>query len=146
MAKRGEKNSIETRMKISQAQLGNKNHMFGKKHSEETKSNMSKAHAGLNTWIKGRKLSTEHKLAISRGNLGKKISEETRAKMKIAAVNRNPSQWMLGRKRPEMSEKFSGENNPMWIEDRSLVIVSDDRQTDPLHKICLLYTSDAADE
>ena len=107
----------------------------GFKHSEETKKRMSASHIGLNTWIKGRKLTEEHKLAIKIGNLGKKISEETRAKMRIAAVKRNPAQWILGSKRPDMIMRMSGENNPRWIKDRGLVKVSDDRQTDPLHKI-----------
>lgn len=131
MAKKGEKISEETKIKMSKAQIGFKNHQFGKKASLETKLKMSKSHKGINTWIKGRKLSEEHKLKIKIGNLGKRISEETRAKMKIAAVKRNPAQWISGDKspfkRPEVILKISGENNHRWLKDRSLIKHPEDR-------------------
>lgn len=118
---------------MSIAQVGSKNHMWGKKASEETRLKMSKSHKGLNTWIKGRKLSEEHKAKISAGNLGKKVSRYTIEKMKIAAKNRNPAQWLLGKKKKphteEVKKKISenrkgkavGKMNFRWIEDRTLL-------------------------
>lgn len=50
--------SVESKKKISSAQTGNKNHMFGKKHSDESKKKISEAG-------KNRKLSTESKRKIS---------------------------------------------------------------------------------
>lgn len=46
-AGRGRKHSKESALKISEAQLGDKNHMWGKIVSEETRRKMSKANKGL---------------------------------------------------------------------------------------------------
>jgi len=40
---KGSKHSEETKRKISEAEMGEKNHFYGKHHSEETKRKMSEA-------------------------------------------------------------------------------------------------------
>lgn len=47
MAHKGKKQSDETKRKMSEAQKGEKNHMYGKHHSDEGKIKMSKAHNNI---------------------------------------------------------------------------------------------------
>jgi len=57
--KKGHKVSDETRKKISEANTGKKNGMFGKKISEETREKMSRASTGRPSFWKGKKWSKE---------------------------------------------------------------------------------------
>lgn len=81
-----EYSSEETRLKISQANKGNKN-WVGKHHSKETKLKMSQSRLGI-------KLSKETKLKmslVSKGhtrNAGKHHSEETKLKISLASKGR----------------------------------------------------------
>ena len=75
--------------KISQRQLGEKNHFFGKKHTLETRKRMSKAQTGEKHSMFSRKHRMESKEKISnsiKGEnhplYGKGHSEETKMKMK----------------------------------------------------------------
>jgi NUMOD3 motif len=52
-------------------------------HTPETRAKLSQLH-------RGKKLSIAHRAAIGRGNLGGKRSEETKAKMSVAARKRQP--------------------------------------------------------
>lgn len=58
--------SEETRKKMSERQLGEKNHMYGKSMSDETKEKLSKA-------LKGRIITDEWKEKITIANTGKNI-------------------------------------------------------------------------
>jgi len=70
--KRGTKASKETKEKMKQAHLGEKNHFFGKQHSEETKQKIALAKTGkVGPWI------------------GKPRSEETKRKISEALKLRN---------------------------------------------------------
>lgn len=86
--------SDESRKKMSEAQKGEKSHMFGKTKSYETRLKLSMAHKGKKpskeTRIKqsnakkGRKLSEEHKLKIKQSNKGKIFTDEHRINLSKA--------------------------------------------------------------
>ena len=67
----GWKHSEETKKKISEANKGEKNWIYGKKHSEETKLKMSESHKGEKHWNYGNPNNyypsdeTKHKTSIS---------------------------------------------------------------------------------
>ena len=73
----GTKRSVETKMKMSEAQKGEKHHFFGKNHSKEAKQKMSESK-------KDKHLSEETKQKISQSNCGNHHSEETKQKMSEA--------------------------------------------------------------
>src|ERR1035437_1188595 len=119
----GNKASIETRKKMSDAHRGNKNHFYGKHHTEETKKilrkvnigrkfseetikKLSESHRGINTWTKGKKLSEEHKEKIGNFHRGKIRSIETRKKMSEASLGKPHSGG-------------AGEKSFRWIKDRT---------------------------
>ena len=64
----------ETKKKMSEAKIGEKNPMFDKKHTEETKKKMSE-------WQIGRKHTEETKKKMSEACKGRKFTEETRKKI-----------------------------------------------------------------
>lgn len=78
----GRIHSEETKRKMSDIRIGLTPpcSMLGKTHSEETKKKMSLSSKGFSD--KARQKQKEHML-------GKKLSDETRAKMRQAAINRN---------------------------------------------------------
>jgi len=88
--------SEETKIKMSEARKGEKNHNYGKTHSEETKIKLSEAHKGrthseesrrnMSEAHKGKTFSEEHKKNMSEGK--KNPSEETRRKMGDASRGR----------------------------------------------------------
>ena len=80
-AQKGKTLSAKTRAKLSEAQTGEKNHFFGKHHTEESKEKNRQAHLGKVPW-----------------NKGKPASEETKAKLRAKALERD----------------MSGENNPFY--------------------------------
>ena len=61
----GKKHSEETRRKLSEAKTGENHYMYGKKHSEKTRKKISKALSGENNPMFGKKLSEEHRKKIS---------------------------------------------------------------------------------
>lgn len=82
----GNSKSLKTREKISNAQLGSKNHNFGKKASQKTRELISKANSGEGNANFGKSKTDEQKLKISKansgagnGNYGKKFSNETKS-------------------------------------------------------------------
>jgi hypothetical protein len=65
------------------------------------------------------KLTTEHRRRISQALKGRKLSEETKKRMSIAAKKAGTGKWMKGRKQSEETRKkrslaWSGQNNPMY--------------------------------
>ena len=62
----------ETKKKISESQLGKKNHFYGKNHSKDTRKKMSKAKTGQNNWNYGNKTPEETKKKMSEAKTGEK--------------------------------------------------------------------------
>lgn len=75
--------SEETKKKMSDAQKGEKNYMYGKHLSEEAKKKISDSNKGKTPWNKGKTniYSEEYKKKISEAKKGKHHSEETRKKL-----------------------------------------------------------------
>ncbi len=101
--------SEETRKKLSELRVGEKNPNYGKEMSEEQKRQISEKRKGI-------KLSEEHKDKIRQRmigntwNVGKKLSDETKRKVGEAQKG---NQYMIGRKyseetRKKMSEAHKG--------------------------------------
>lgn len=80
--------SDETKMKMSQARLGEKHPFYGEHHSPETREKISKSMIG-NTNAKGSIRSYETRKKISESSKGKIVSEETREKLRQRALE----QW-----------------------------------------------------
>ena len=80
--------SDETKQKMSEVRLGEKNHFFGKSHSEETKKRISETKKAKPTsfWKgKERDEETRKKIAESlRGRVGHKHTEESRRKLSLS--------------------------------------------------------------
>lgn len=85
------KHSIETRLKMSEAQKGN-THGLGKKLSNETKLRMSES------WKNRKPMSEETKRKISESSKWKKHSIETKLKISEAGKNRSEEQKAKSRK------------------------------------------------
>lgn len=58
------------------------------KQSEETKQKISKSNKGRSSWAKGKKFSKEHIEKIKRNNMGKKRSDDCKAKLSEIGKNR----------------------------------------------------------
>lgn len=83
----GRKLSEETKKKIGEA---NSLSLKGRRLTEQHRNNISKAQklSGVGKWNKGRKLSKETKKKMSESKKGTIISEETRKRMSLAAIER----------------------------------------------------------
>lgn len=86
----------ETKRKISESRLGEKNPMFGRKHTAEEQDNLSKRFSGSGNPRYGVSLSEETKQKISEAQKGKHLTEEH--KKKIADTL---SKKFKGRPRPD---------------------------------------------
>lgn len=124
--------SEETRKKMSEAQKGEKNNMYGKRHSDATKQKMSESHMRENMSDEYRKslsegvkrsMTEERRKQISERN--KNRSEEERLNLSNAAKKRwrskeyrdnqaNSKFIWSDEKRKEFGETRKGENNPMY--------------------------------
>ena len=106
--KRGIKASEETKKKMQESHLGEKNHFYGKKHTEEAKRKNAEAHKGSighwfgktrneevkqkismalknkPSWNKGLKMSEKARKNMSKSQKGKVFSEETKLKLSLA--------------------------------------------------------------
>jgi hypothetical protein len=100
--KQGYKVLEKTKIKISEKQKG-------QHHSVSTE--FKKGHKSFNHWL-GKKHKEITKEKISLAHKGKKLSEKTREKISEALKGRKPKNHVWGRK---------GEENPLWIKDRSLI-------------------------
>lgn len=99
--------SPETREKISKAQMGEKNHLFGKHHTEEAKGKISNSNLG-------KTLSKDHKEKLIKFHIGKKRSEETKQKISKSKSGENHplfGKFHSEKTKEKMSKAASGENN-----------------------------------
>lgn len=88
---RGRKVSDETRRKQSQRQKGQPSFMLGKRHTPDARAKISAALVGEGNPFFGRKHQPDVLARIRAANLGRKDSEETRAKKSFARKGaRNP--------------------------------------------------------
>lgn len=91
--------SLETRQKMSAAQMGEKHHMYGKHHTEESKRKMS-----INS--KGHIVSQETREKISAYHKGKTVSQQTREKLSKAMTGKI-GYWNGKHHSEQMKEKLS---------------------------------------
>lgn len=125
---RGLKLSIGTRLKMSEAQKGEKHHNFGKPMSDEQKRKISEANKGRiisddhkrKLSAAARNMSAEHKRKLSETSKGRNVSAETRRAISEAnkrrvistETRRKISESNKGKTRSdETRHKLSGENN-----------------------------------
>jgi len=130
----GKEFSEETIRKMSEAQHGSKNHLFGVSPSKETRAKISAA-------LQGKKVSEETRKKLSRSLAGKRAGEkhplfgktrskETKQKISNSRINKytGSSNSFYGRKHSKetiakMKEikmgKYSGNKNPMFGKRRS---------------------------
>lgn len=78
----------ETKKKMSESQMGDKNHFYNKKHTKEALKKISDSSSGENNPNYGKTLSLETRIKISNSLTGKIIPEETRTKMRNSQKNR----------------------------------------------------------
>lgn len=83
--------SKETRKKLSDVKMGEKNHFFGKYHTQETKEKIgekNKKMSGINHPNFGKHFTKETREKQSISHKGKVLSVETKQKMKEAQIKR----------------------------------------------------------
>lgn len=102
--------SEESRKKISESRMGEKNPNFGKPLSEEARKHLSKIRSGEGNPFYGKHLSEEHRRKISEANKGKKRTKETREKISKANKGRRLSEETKNK----ISESLKGENAPNY--------------------------------
>jgi len=99
--------SFETREKISMANKGKKNGMYGKKHTPETILKYKKDRGGKKHPLYGKKLSEDTKRKISLKHKGMTYGSETRRKVGEAMKGRP----VLDKTRKKLSLAFAGEKS-----------------------------------
>jgi hypothetical protein len=101
------KPSEESKRKMSEARLGDKNYMYGKIHTDETKQKISEVHIG-------KTLSEEHKKKLGKARMGKTHTEETKQRMREAQLGEKHPRYgkiHTGETKQKMSEARLGEKN-----------------------------------
>jgi len=116
-AQSGEKNpmygktlSEETKKKLSEARTGEKNQNYGKTPSNETKRKLSEALSGEKHPMYGKNHTEETKKKISEAHIGKTLSDEHKQKISDANLGKTLSK----ESKQKISEALSGEKNPMY--------------------------------
>jgi group I intron endonuclease len=112
----------ETKQKMSEANKGENNPMYGKEHTPESKLKMSEAQKGENHPMFGKEHSDETRQKISEANKGVPKSDEH--KQKISEAKTGENHHMFGKNHSDetklkMSEAQTGENNPMYGKEHS---------------------------
>lgn len=90
----GKKASLETRNKMRDAHLGEKNHFYGKTHTTEVRLKLSKIGkrlVGPKNPFYGKKHTEETKKRLREINLGKKLSQEVKEKIGRKSLGRGQS-------------------------------------------------------
>lgn len=113
----GVKPNLVTREKQSKSHIGKSNPMKGKHYSKEIVEKYSKSHKGKPAWNKGIPCRQETKEKLRQANLGKKLSDETKAKQSKALLGR-----VSGMKGKIHTEEWKVENGKrmkkIWAERR----------------------------
>lgn len=132
---KGEKNpnygkhpSEETRKKMSEAKLGKPGNRLGSHPSEETKRKISNSLKKENNPNYGKQFSEETRKKMSESRRGKKISEETREKLRIA--------WTKKERFPGRSRKVVGPDGTIYnsiTEAAKVLNISGARLSQKLH-------------
>src|ERR1035437_1278431 len=86
----GEERAKQLKEDISKRTSGENNPMYDKQHADETKIKISLANSGENNGNYGKHLSPEHIEILRVYNTNKVVSEETKEKQRIIALNRPP--------------------------------------------------------
>ncbi len=89
------KHCLESREKMRQAKIGEKNHNYGKQKSEEFKKLMSEKKSGKNHHFFNKKLSEEHKQKLSESHR-KNIKNDNQLQMYISYVKERPAPHYTG--------------------------------------------------
>lgn len=105
--------SIETRAKMSEQRMGDKNIMFGKTHSKEARDKISKTH-------KGRKLTVDRIEQIRLQNTGVKKSQSCKDKVRASKLGKPRPQHVKDRLRETKSKPFAISNNSFYMEFESV--------------------------
>lgn len=116
-AKRGTKASEQTKKKMQESHLGEKNHFYGKKHTEETKRKNAEAHTGQVGYWLGKTRNEETRKKISKaltGQAGRPHTEEAKKKISLAHIGKKQ-----GSPSPETRLKLSLATKKVW-EQRKL--------------------------
>jgi len=105
-----------TRLKMSESRKGEKNHFFGKTHTEESKLKISQANKGNKFWL-GKTHTDESKLKMSESHKGRIVSEDARKKMSLASKGKQKTEEHKknisdGRKRKYQTDKKFSDNKP----------------------------------
>ena len=106
------KHSAETRLKMSIAAKGRPSPNLGKKLTPEQSQQRSEQIRKAFT-DGARKVSEETKAKISRGNTGKRRTDETKARMSDSARRRPPREPMSEALKEQISQKLKGRPSPM---------------------------------
>ena len=88
----------ETRLKISESRMGERNPMYGKKHTEEQKEHLRQMMSGERNPRYGKEVSEETRRKISLSNKGRPCSLTEEQKIEMA---KKVSEKLKGRPRPE---------------------------------------------
>ena len=121
----GKSPSAETRLKLSVALKGDKNAMFGKTHSAEIRMKISEANKGDKNPNFGKSPSAETRLKISEANKGKTSSffgktHSAEALLKISARSKGEKNPMFGKKHSaEIRLKISEASKLFWAKKRA---------------------------
>jgi len=99
---KGSHHSRETKGKMSKAQSGGRNHMYGRNQTEEAKEINRIAHSGKNNYNFGKHLSDETKEKLRIINLKENLSSEKIEKMRLAKLGKCLSE--LTKKRMSISK------------------------------------------
>ena len=86
--RKGKKHTIATKKKMSETRKGKNNGFFGKTHIKKSKIKISESNKGENSFFYGKHLSKEHKRKISESEKNKKVSSDTRKKIRLNSIKR----------------------------------------------------------
>lgn len=105
----GTHHSAETKKKMRNASLGEKNHMWGAHHSIETRIRMSEAHKGKKNHNYGKHLSEATKEKLRAAHMGKSLTEAHRRK--LSELNKGKRNHMYGKHHSIESKEKMGRSH-----------------------------------
>jgi group I intron endonuclease len=123
----GRKHSKKSKRKMSEAQLGEKNHFFGKHHTDESIQKISETSLGRQPML-GKHFSKKTKQRMSKAQLGKHLSNETKEKIGNGNRGKHPSdetrqkmsKAQLGKHLSEKTKKLISKNSARFWQGKHL--------------------------